>query len=62
LSRRRAEAVKQFLVRTCQLDSNQLSVVGFGSEQLKNKIDPFADENRRVQIVNVSLEGVAEGN
>jgi flagellar motor protein MotB len=48
--------------RTCQLDSNQLSVIGFGSEQLKNKIDPFADENRRVQIVNVSLEGVAEGN
>jgi outer membrane protein OmpA-like peptidoglycan-associated protein len=57
LSQQRAEAVKQFLVRAYQLDSNHLSVIGFGSEQLKNKTDSFADENRRVQIVNVSSEG-----
>jgi outer membrane protein OmpA-like peptidoglycan-associated protein len=57
LSQRRAEAVKQFLVRAYQIDPTHLSAIGFGSEQLKNKIDPFADENRRVQIVNVSSEG-----
>jgi outer membrane protein OmpA-like peptidoglycan-associated protein len=62
LSQRRAEAVKQFLVRAYQLDSEHLSVIGFGSEQLKNKTYPLADENRRVQIVNVSSQGVAESN
>ena len=37
------------------------SAIGFGEEQLKNKDDPFADENRRVQIVNAGGANVAEG-
>jgi hypothetical protein len=36
-------------------------VIGFGEEQLKNKEDPLADENRRVQIVNTGSATVAEG-
>jgi outer membrane protein OmpA-like peptidoglycan-associated protein len=60
LSQRRADAVKRFLVQTYHVDEGRLSVMGFGKEQLKNKEDPFADENRRVQIVNTGAKGVAE--
>jgi flagellar motor protein MotB len=48
LSQRRAASVKAFLVETYHVDGNRLSVNGFGEEQLKNKDDPLADENRRV--------------
>ena len=44
--------MKAFLVETYKVDEGRLSVIGFGEEQLKNKEDPLADENRRVQIVN----------
>jgi outer membrane protein OmpA-like peptidoglycan-associated protein len=60
LSQRRAASVKAFLVETYHVDSNRLSVIGFGEEQLKNKEDPLADENRRVQIVNTGNASVAE--
>jgi outer membrane protein OmpA-like peptidoglycan-associated protein len=60
LSQRRAEAVKLFLIRTYRVDDARLSTIGFGKEQLKNKDNPFADENRRVQIVNTGAKGVAE--
>jgi hypothetical protein len=36
-------------------------VIGFGEEQLKNADDPFADANRRVQIVNTGVATLAEG-
>jgi outer membrane protein OmpA-like peptidoglycan-associated protein len=61
LSQRRAASVKAFLVETYKVDEGRLSVIGFGEEQLKNKEDPLADENRRVQIVNTSSATVAEG-
>jgi len=61
LSQRRAASMKAFLVETCHVDGNRLSVIGFGEEQLKNKEDPLADENRRVQIVNTGNASVAEG-
>lgn len=60
LSQRRAEAIKAFLVETYAVDDGRLSVIGFGEEQLKNRDDPFADENRRVQIVNTGNASVAE--
>jgi hypothetical protein len=53
--------VKAFLVETYKVDEGRLSVIGFGEEQLKNKEDPLADENRRVQIVNTGSATVAEG-
>jgi len=62
LSQRRAESVKIFLVKTYHVDDGRLSVIGFGEEQLKNKEDPLADENRRVQIVNTGGASVAEAN
>ena len=61
LSQRRAAAVKLFLVETYRVDDSRLAVIGFGEEQLKNKDDPLADENRRVQIVNTGSATVAEG-
>jgi outer membrane protein OmpA-like peptidoglycan-associated protein len=61
LSQRRAASVKAFLVETYKVDDGRLSVIGFGEEQLKNKEDPLADENRRVQIVNTGSAAVAEG-
>jgi outer membrane protein OmpA-like peptidoglycan-associated protein len=52
LSTRRADAVRQYLVKTFQLDDDALNTVGYGFEHLANPQNPFADENRRVQIVN----------
>ena len=49
------------MVETYKVDEGRLSVIGFGEEQLKNKEDPLADENRRVQIVNTGSAAVAEG-
>jgi outer membrane protein OmpA-like peptidoglycan-associated protein len=61
LSHRRANSVKDFLIKTYHVDGDHLSAIGFGEEQLKNKDNPFADENRRVQIVNTGNASVAEG-
>ena len=61
LSQRRATSVKAFLIETYKVDEGRLSVIGFGEEQLKNKEDPLADENRRVQIVNTGSATVADG-
>jgi outer membrane protein OmpA-like peptidoglycan-associated protein len=53
LSQRRAEAVRKFLVQAYQLDPAHLTALGFGKEQPKNRENPLADENRRVQVVNL---------
>ena len=50
LSLRRAEAVKRNLVAD-GIDADTIATVGFGFEQLANKKDPYAAENRRVQFV-----------
>jgi outer membrane protein OmpA-like peptidoglycan-associated protein len=49
LSQRRAEAVKSFLVEL-GADPAMLAPVGVGSNAPKNSKDPFAPENRRVEI------------
>lgn len=51
LSERRADAVKRFLVVNFGLAPEKLLAVGFGRQQLKNRADPLAADNRRVQIV-----------
>jgi OmpA family len=56
LSDRRADAVKQFLVTKFSLPAENLIAIGYGKERLKNTVDPFAAENRRVQVVNVSAQ------
>jgi outer membrane protein OmpA-like peptidoglycan-associated protein len=53
LADKRAHAVKQFLVERFRLPESHLLAVGYGEEQLKNYQNPNADENRRVQVVNL---------
>jgi outer membrane protein OmpA-like peptidoglycan-associated protein len=60
LSERRAEAVKRFLMQKFGLTSGTLVTAGYGKEQLKNTADPFAAENRRVQIANMEAKQQAE--
>ena len=54
LSRRRAEAVRRFLVANFRIDAKRLVAKGFGLAHLKNRSQPLAAENRRVQVVNLS--------
>ena len=58
LSERRAAAVKDYLVRTFGIIPDRLDAYGRGKLLLKNTADPFAAENRRVQVIN---HGVAAG-
>lgn len=54
LSERRADAVKQFLSEKYGIDARNLVTVGYGLKQLKDPANPFAAENRRVQVVNAA--------
>jgi outer membrane protein OmpA-like peptidoglycan-associated protein len=58
LSARRAETIKRYLIDKYGLKAGNLVAVGYGKTQLKNANSPFADENRRVQVVN--MEGSKE--
>lgn len=60
LSEQRAEAVRRYLIQKFALSSDALMSVGYGKEQLKNKADPYAAENRRVQIVNIGPKSTAQ--
>jgi outer membrane protein OmpA-like peptidoglycan-associated protein len=54
LSQRRAAAVRQYLAQHFGIPADALLPVGFGKEQLKLKHDPYAEANRRVQVVNIA--------
>ncbi len=54
LSERRAEAVKQYLVERFKIEPDTLTAVGLGFQHLKRPDAPLADENRRVEIVNMT--------
>ncbi|MFD2184274.1 OmpA family protein [Rhodoplanes azumiensis] len=56
LSERRAAAVKKFLQEKFQIADESLVTAGYGKEQLKKPGEPFAAENRRVQIVNLEVK------
>lgn len=53
LSERRAQSVKAFLMQNFQIPDDRLVAAGYGKEQLKNSANPFAAENRRVQVTNL---------
>ena len=53
LSESRAATVKNFLIQNFKIDPQKLIVVGYGQEMPKNRQNPFADENRRVQVLNL---------
>lgn len=59
LSQRRAASVRRMLIEQYKLTPDTLIAVGFGKEQLKNAANPFAGENRRVQIVNTTVRATA---
>jgi outer membrane protein OmpA-like peptidoglycan-associated protein len=59
LSERRAQAVKSYLVEKYNIPPETLLAVGYGRTMLKNTNNPFAPENRRVQIVNMADKNVA---
>jgi outer membrane protein OmpA-like peptidoglycan-associated protein len=59
LSERRAEAVKTYLINTLKVSSDNLSTAGYGKRVLKNKADPYAAENRRVEVVNMNATAQA---
>ena len=54
LSERRADAVKQFLSEKYEIEPSNLVTIGYGQSQLKDPTNPFAAENRRVQVTNVA--------
>lgn len=56
LSELRARAVKEFLVTHFNIAEDKLLVAGYGPEKLKNPKRPYAEENRRVQVVNVGAD------
>jgi len=59
LSERRAATVKKFLVDNYHISTDTLISTGYGKRELKNPADPFAAENRRVQIVNMASNTAA---
>lgn len=60
LSHRRAEAVRRFLIERFSLDPDALIARGYGSQVPKVRRNPFAPENRRVQIINWTVPASSE--
>jgi outer membrane protein OmpA-like peptidoglycan-associated protein len=54
LSLARAEAVRAFLIRHFSIAPERLRTEGRGLRQLKNAQNPYAGENRRVQVTNLT--------
>ena len=54
LSSRRADSVKRYLTDKFSLAPDRLVTAGYGKTRLKNKDDPKAPENRRVEVVNMA--------
>src|SRR4029078_9457518 len=59
LSDQRAESVAEFLIENFHIDPKQLVAIGFVQKKLKNRENPLAAENRRVQVVNMASKDVA---
>lgn len=54
LSERRAATVKRFLEEKYHIPAGNLVSAGYGKQDYKNPADPFAAENRRVEIINMA--------
>jgi len=53
LSERRASAVKRYLVNYLDVPESSLTIIGRGETELKLPEQPYAAENRRVQVINM---------
>ncbi|WP_407529600.1 OmpA family protein [Methylobacterium oryzisoli] len=62
LSERRAEAVKQHIIRHHGVPAANLISVGYGKSRLKETADPYAAANRRVTAINMSAPLIATRN
>jgi len=60
LSERRAKAVRQFLIERFHLPAADLMAIGYGKEHLKDSVNPLAEQNRRVQVVNMAANATAD--
>lgn len=56
LSQARAEAVREFLIKYFGVGRGRLTAEGHGLRQLRNASMPFAAENRRVQVTNITQQ------
>ena len=59
LSERRADSLKKYLMERFGIAAADLVTVGYGKTKLKNPGSPAAEENRRVQVVNMATSKVA---
>jgi outer membrane protein OmpA-like peptidoglycan-associated protein len=59
LSEKRSETVKRYLVTRYKIAPDTLITAGYGKNGLKNAADPYAGENRRVEIVNMAQRNEA---
>lgn len=57
LSENRAAAVEDYLTANFAIDPARLISVGLGEDVLLNNDNPAADENRRVEIMNIGPNG-----
>jgi outer membrane protein OmpA-like peptidoglycan-associated protein len=53
LSQQRADAIRDALINPFGISPSRIEAVGLGEEQLLNRADPKAAENRRVQLINI---------
>ena len=51
LSQRRAESVRNYLIENFAIKGRRLTAIGYGFEVLKVPDQPYADENRRVEVI-----------
>lgn len=54
LSERRADSIKRYLIQNYGIPGADLVTVGYGKSRLKDPSQPFAEVNRRVQVVNMA--------
>jgi hypothetical protein len=52
--------IKEYLVDNFQLSPSNLRAIGYGKTRPKNKMDPNAPENRRVEVVNETARAKAQ--
>jgi outer membrane protein OmpA-like peptidoglycan-associated protein len=60
LSERRAAMIKEYLVDNFQFPAANLHSIGYGKTRPKNKMNPNAPENRRVEVVNLAPQPQAQ--
>jgi len=53
LSQQRADAIRAALINPFGISPSRIEAVGLGEEQLLNRRNPEAAENRRVQLINI---------